>query len=53
MDLYIWFYILSKGEILQKTRGQKCFQNPKMDKKNVQFSKTETLYEKRVKISPL
>jgi hypothetical protein len=29
-------------------RGQKCFQKSKMDKKNVQFSKTEILYEKGV-----
>uniref|UniRef100_A0A6C0K2Z3 Uncharacterized protein n=1 Tax=viral metagenome TaxID=1070528 RepID=A0A6C0K2Z3_9ZZZZ len=33
-------------------RGQKYFQKSKMDKKNVQFSKTEILYEKGVKIPP-
>jgi hypothetical protein len=46
------FLVLSLGEILKKTRGQKCFQKSKMDKKNVQFSKMEILYEKRVKNSP-
>jgi len=33
-------------------RGQKCFQNPKKDKKNVQFSKPPRFYEKGVKIPP-
>ena len=36
-----------------KFEGQKYFQNPKKDKKNVQFSKMEILYEKRVKFPPL
>ena len=38
---------------MQKFDGQKYFQKSKMDKKNVQFSKMEILYEKRVKFSPL
>jgi hypothetical protein len=49
---------ISKNELKEKCqkfqikRGQKCFQKSKMDKKNVQFSKTEILYEKGVKIPP-
>jgi hypothetical protein len=48
---YFGLFFSVRAEIRIK-KGQKCFQKSKMDKKNVQFSKAPTFYEKGVKISP-
>jgi hypothetical protein len=37
-NIYFW----------EKSKGQKCLGKSKMDKKNVQFSKTQRLYRKHV-----
>ncbi len=52
LEIYYFDFIFSVRAEIRIKKGQKCFQNPKMDKKNVQFSKVKTFYEKRVKISP-